>query len=190
MLAHASIKVPSTEKWSSDSNVLTPSWLSTAAMNCGDVTGDQALTVLGEHRDVPHHRIQRQPDKPAEQQIVVELLHQLPLRAYRVEGLQQQRAKQFLRSNRRPSELGVKLLELPRQCTQCLIHNLLDRPQRMIRWHSGVAAQIAEQRLASDISTAHRAFPHISSRSAHYTPYLAPKCHFFRILLGARFTQL
>src|SRR6266403_5090130 len=34
MLAHASISVPSTEKWSSDSNVLTRSWLSTAAMNC------------------------------------------------------------------------------------------------------------------------------------------------------------
>src|ERR1700674_3689825 len=75
------------------------------------------------------------------------------------------------------------LASAPCQCTQRLVHNLLDRPQRMIQWHPRFAAQIAEQRLAPDISTAHRTFPHISSRSAHYTPYLAPKCHFFRILL-------
>jgi hypothetical protein len=43
---------------------------------------------LGEHRCVPHRLIQRQPDKPAEQQIVVELLHQPQLRTHRVEGLQ------------------------------------------------------------------------------------------------------
>ncbi len=73
MLAHASIKVPSTEKWPSDSNVLTRSWLEHRRHELrGDVTRDQALTVLGEHRDVPHHRIQRQPDKPAEQPTVVD----------------------------------------------------------------------------------------------------------------------
>jgi hypothetical protein len=33
MLAQASIKVPSTEKWSSDSNALTRGWLSNAARN-------------------------------------------------------------------------------------------------------------------------------------------------------------
>jgi len=32
MLAHASISVPSTEKWSSDNSALTRSWFSTAAM--------------------------------------------------------------------------------------------------------------------------------------------------------------
>src|SRR6202048_5084249 len=53
----------------------------------------------------------------------------------------------------------------------------------MIQWHPRFAAQIAEQRLTPDISTAHRTLPHISSRSAYNTPYLAPKCHFFRILL-------
>src|SRR5439155_23675471 len=101
---------------------------------------------------------------------------------HRVEGLQQQRAQQFLRRNRRPSKLGVQLLEFPRQCTQRLVHNLLDRPQRMIQWHPCFAAQIAEQRLTPDISTAHRTLPHIASRSAYNPPYLAPKCHFFRTL--------
>src|SRR5207237_4125480 len=95
---------------------------------------------------------------------------------------------QFLRRNRRPSELGVQLVEFPRQCTQRLVHNLLDRSQGMIQWHPRFAAQIAEQRLTPDISTAHRTLPHISSRSAYNTPYLAPKCHFFRILLAPGFT--
>src|SRR6476620_3007455 len=48
----------------------------------------------------------------------------LALRAHRIERLQQQRAKQFLRRNRRPSQLGVQLLEFPRQCIQRLVHNL------------------------------------------------------------------
>ena len=45
----------------------------------------------------------RQPDEPAKQQIVVELLHQLALRAHRVESLQQQRPQQLLRRDRGPA---------------------------------------------------------------------------------------
>ena len=40
----------------------------------------------------------RQPNKPAEQQIVFELLRQLPLRAHRIEGLQQQGGPVSLRA--------------------------------------------------------------------------------------------
>ena len=125
----------------------------------GDVAGDQPLAVLGEHRHVPHHRVQRQPDKPAEQKIVVELLHQLPLRAHRIERLQQQRAKQFLRRNRWPAGLGIELLEFRRQRRQRLVDDLADRPQRMIHWHPRFAAHVAEQRLCSRIPTAHRTSP-------------------------------
>jgi hypothetical protein len=39
------------------------------------------------------------PKEPAEQQVVIELLHQLALRAHRVEGLEQQRPQQLLRRN-------------------------------------------------------------------------------------------
>jgi hypothetical protein len=70
----------------------------------GNVTLDQAPAVLGEHRFVPYLGVQRQRDKPAEQQIVVELLHQLQFRAHRIERLQQQCAKQSLRGiDGRPS---------------------------------------------------------------------------------------
>ena len=64
-------------------------------------------------RLVPNLVIQRQPDKPAEQQIVVEL-HHLLLRTHRVEGLQQQGAKQSLWRNRRPAKSGVQLLKFRR----------------------------------------------------------------------------
>ena len=41
----------------------------------------QFYAVLGEHRHVPHRIVDAETDEPAEQQIVVQLLHQLPLRA-------------------------------------------------------------------------------------------------------------
>jgi len=44
-----------------------------------DIALLQAVTVLGEGRRVPHRIVRRKPDKPAVQEIVVELLHQLPL---------------------------------------------------------------------------------------------------------------
>src|SRR5712671_3202276 len=138
----------------------------------GDVAGDQPLTVLSEHRDVPHCGVLRQPDKPAEQQIIVELLHQLPLRTHRIERLQQQRAKQFLRRNRGPAGLGIELLEFRRPRRQRRVDDFADRPQWMIHWHSALAAHIAEQRLCSRSPTAHRTSPNISSRTGHYTQSL------------------
>jgi len=57
-----------------------------------DVAVLQPFAVLGERRGVPHRIIRRQADEPAIQQIVVQLLDQLPLRADAVEHLQEQRA--------------------------------------------------------------------------------------------------
>jgi len=39
----------------------------------------QAISVLGEHRRVPHWILDAEPDKPAKQKISVEPLHQLSL---------------------------------------------------------------------------------------------------------------
>jgi len=41
----------------------------------GNVPGNQAIAVLGKDRNVPRHSIQRQPNKPAEQQIVARGVH-------------------------------------------------------------------------------------------------------------------
>src|SRR5262249_35004248 len=144
----------------------------------GNVAFDQTFAVLGEHRGVPHRGIQRQPDKPAVQQIVVELLHQLQLRAHRIKGLQQQRAKQPLRRNRRPAELSVELLEFRRQSRQRLVYNPPDRPQRVILWDSRLAAHIAEQRVALRIPTAHRTSP-TSRHATPIVPQYLPKGRLF-----------
>lgn len=75
----------------------------------------------------------RQTDEPAQQQVVVELLHQLSFRAHGVERLQQQRLQQPLWRNRRPAMAGVKPGKAARQILQCRVNEVADRTQRMIR---------------------------------------------------------
>src|SRR6185312_12257263 len=48
----------------------------------------QAVAVMREHGGMPDLRIHWQADKPADQQIVIDLLHQHPLGAYGEESLQ------------------------------------------------------------------------------------------------------
>jgi hypothetical protein len=82
-----------------------------------DLRLQQPFPVLREHRRHPHRLIDPEPDEPAVQQVVVELLHQLPLRADRVEHLQQKRAQQPLGRNRRPSAVGESLVNSPSSAT-------------------------------------------------------------------------
>lgn len=61
----------------------------------------QALTILRKRRGIPHRVVRRKPDKPAVQQIVVQLFHQLPLTPYAVKHLQEQCAQQLFGRDRR-----------------------------------------------------------------------------------------
>jgi hypothetical protein len=54
-----------------------------------DLLVQQPVTVLGECGGMPDRIVRAQANKPAEQQVVVELLVQQPLRADPVERLQQ-----------------------------------------------------------------------------------------------------
>jgi hypothetical protein len=47
----------------------------------------KAFPVLGENCCIPDRGVRRQTDEPTEQQIVIELLHQLPLGPDRIEHL-------------------------------------------------------------------------------------------------------
>lgn len=65
--------------------------------------GEQAVTVLGEHRQVPNRIFHAQPDEPMEHQVEGDLLSKLAFRAKRVRGLQQQRLEHPLgRDDGRP----------------------------------------------------------------------------------------
>ena len=77
----------------------------------------QPVAVLGEGRGVPHRVLDAEPDKPAEQQVVVDPLDQLPLRADRIEGLQQQGPQQPLRRDRLPAERRIQRVELAATAT-------------------------------------------------------------------------
>ena len=60
---------------------------------------------------MPDRIIRAQAHKPAEQQVVVQLLEQQPLGADPVERLQQRGQKQLLRKYRGPAFCGVELTE-------------------------------------------------------------------------------
>ena len=134
-----------------------------------DLALEQPVAVLGEHRHVPHRIVDAQADKPAKQQVVVQLLHQLALRAHRVEGLQQQGAQQPFRRDRGPPVHGVELLEFARQRCQRRIRDRQDRPQRMIDRHPLLATHVGEHPLRPPIRTSHRPHPCRSARRHRIT---------------------
>ncbi len=92
----------------------------------------EPITVLGEHRVVPERLIDRDSQEPAKQQVVLQLLHQQPLAADRVEQLQQLRTQQLLRGDRRPSRLRVERREQAVHPAKSFIDQGADLAQRMI----------------------------------------------------------
>ena len=54
----------------------------------GHLPRQQTVPVLGEDGHIPHGRIQIEADKPTEQQVVLQLLHQEPFTPEAVEHLQ------------------------------------------------------------------------------------------------------
>src|SRR6202166_3175197 len=96
----------------------------------------QPVPVLGEGGRVPDRVVGRKPHKPAVQQIVIQLLHQLAFRPNAVEHLQQQCAKQLLRRRRGASFARVKLPQVTVHLAQHIADKLSYLPQRMVRRHS------------------------------------------------------
>jgi hypothetical protein len=73
----------------------------------GNVPIEQALTVFREHGHIPDGVIHVQAHEPTEQQVIVELFHQQPFAAHRVQRLQQERSQQFLLRDRRSPGFGL-----------------------------------------------------------------------------------
>ena len=121
-----------------------------------DVAGEQPVAVLGEGGLVPGRVVDPEPDEPAEQQVEVQPLHELALRAHAVEGLQQQRPQQPLRRDRRPADAGIERGELRAQPLERRVDDLPDRPQRMIRPNPRLKIDIREQCTRTPIRPPHR----------------------------------
>ena len=86
------------------------------------------MFVLGERRGVEARVIPAQVEKPTEEQVVVELLAELPLAPDAVERDEQARLEQTLRRNRGTPPLRVHPLEDRRELSQLAVR----RPQEQI----------------------------------------------------------
>ena len=124
-----------------------------------DVARQQPLPVLGEDRGVPDRVIHAQAHEPAKEQVVIELLHELPLAADRVEELEQQRTQQLLGRDGGPAGLGVQPGELRGQLAKGLVDHRADRPQGMVGRHALLGPAVAEHRVRMPIVAAHAHLP-------------------------------
>jgi hypothetical protein len=98
----------------------------------GDIAGEQALAILAEGGVRPDRLIHTEADKPSIQHAVVDLFHQQPLAAHRVERLEQQRAQQLLGWNRRPAHVRVHLGKARRQLGEHAVGHRPNGPEWMI----------------------------------------------------------
>ena len=128
------------------------------------VGGQQPVAVLAEHRGDPDRVVDAEPDEPPEQQVVIHLLHQLPLRADREQDLEKARPDQALRRDGGAAEVGVERIELGIEARQRVVHDLPDLAKRMTRWDPLLKVHIAEQRSARFVRPAHR-HPHRRCRA-------------------------
>lgn len=81
---------------------------------------------------VPGWIVDADAHEPAEQKVVFQPLHKQPLRADRVERLQEHRPEQLLGWDRRPPERRIQRRELPLQSDKRFIHNDPDGAKRVI----------------------------------------------------------
>ena len=111
-----------------------------------DLAFEQAIAILREHGGDPHGVIDAEADEPAEQQIVVELLHELALAPHRVEHLKQERAEQLLRRDRRAAPVGVEGVEPRRERDQRAVDHRAHGTQRMVGGNALLQRDVAEHR--------------------------------------------
>src|SRR5713226_3531425 len=136
----------------------------------GHFAPQQPVAVFGEDRHVPHRVVDTQSHEPAEQEIVVELLHQQPFAAHRVQHLQQQRAQQPLRRNRRTPQRRIHAVEALVQILERRIRHRADRPQRMILGHAPLRRNVAEHPRLFVVRPAH---PHYLTTANSHSLYIS-----------------
>ena len=141
---------------------------------------DQPIAVLRERRVVPGIVLDRHADKPAEQQVVAQLLDEQTLAAQTVEHLQRQRPQQLLRCNRIASALRVHRIEHPVHLHQRGVEQFSDRSQRMIARNKALQAAGGKQRVLHEICAAYCSSPTLT------IPMTSSTIHGRRSAPGAR----
>ncbi len=123
-----------------------------------DRAGNQPFAVLGEYRHVPDRVVHLKAYEPAKEQVVLQLLHQLPLAANRVQHHQQSCPKQPLRRNRWTANLGIQLVELGIQPLQGPVGQRANLTRRMIQRNPLLQGYITEHRCLLLVVSAHTSY--------------------------------
>ena len=100
-----------------------------------------------------------QADEPAEQQVVLDLLDELPLAAHAVQHLQQHGPHELLRGDARAAAIDIGLVhgrELGVHLGQCLIDPGADRAQRVVGGDKVLQPHRREQTLVVAVGSSHR----------------------------------
>lgn len=109
------------------------------------LAGEQLVSVLREHRVIQYRVLHARDNELAEQQVVIKLLGQPPLKAHRVKRLQQQqRPQHILRRNRGPLRGRVHLVECGTQRRRNEVCQHADPTPRMILRHALLQRHIVE----------------------------------------------
>jgi len=111
--------------------------------------------VLAENRGIPDGIVHVQPNNPAAQQMVVELLQQQALAANGVEHWQPQCPQPLLRCHRRAACIRVSRVERARQLRQHPIDHGPNGAQRVFCWHTLFRRETAEQGGSPGIISTH-----------------------------------
>jgi hypothetical protein len=111
----------------------------------GHVGGEDALVVPGEDAVVEAARTELAVEELEPEQIVAKRFAEEPLAANRVERGQHAGLEQLLERNAGASEFFVEIVKEGREFLQYHVQMALDRAQRMIGGHAGVAVDDGEK---------------------------------------------
>lgn len=115
----------------------------------------QPVAVLREHRWHPDRVINPETHEPAEQQVVLHLLHQLPLGPDREQDLEQTGLDQPLRRDRGAAEINIQMVKIVIETGERIVHDLSELAQRVPRRDAALKIDIAEQRPARLVRAPH-----------------------------------
>jgi len=101
------------------------------------------------------------PTNHRKQQVVIHLLHQLPLGADREQDLQKAGADQTLGRDGGTAFARVEHIKLGIEAGQRIVHDLPDLAQRVVCGNPRLEINIAEQRPARLVRPAHRHPPYM-----------------------------
>ena len=121
----------------------------------GNVALQKPFAVLRKRRVIPGSIVNAHADEAAKQEIELQPLHQLPLRADRVEHLQQHRQQQLLGRNRGATHQRIERRKLARKRRQGLVDHTANGSQRMILADPPFEIDVTEQRPRPLIPTPH-----------------------------------